>query len=483
MIQKMAWSTPNLQAIFVAEKKLWMGMKWASLCFVCCFSVGFLKAQTGEWRIAGRVFGELGEALPGATVVADEMAQAVTDTTGFFDLRLRERPKVLTVRHVGHFPQRMRLDTVIFLGKTARLQFFLVSNAVSLPEVAIAGKPVETLFQENFQTNLLDYAFAGKDLLLLVREGKKHFLRLANDVGRTLAEMRLPAGHFTQVHQSCTGDFHVVGDTWAWEVALNSQQIDTLPRYPAARFHELVNPCVLIHNDFYFFRETGPFRQSVRYVYFDRNKQRRLLAYIRDEKAEEQLARRYREILFAYMLTIPDVDRDDILSGKNPLGNSAQALRPENLTKMAETNALVASIVFFTVLAADSVYAPLFKISDQICIFDHVNDVMLRFDLESNDDSSVKVNYHRAAGWRKEMILDLALNRVYGRFSEKNGGLVLKEIDITDGSVRKEYAPEIAPYLAENFQMRNGYLYFIGQPSVNVPNRHLYKINLFKFGR
>lgn len=478
----MAWSSRSFQAIFVAEKIV-DGMKWVSVCFVCCVSVSCLKAQTGDWRIVGRVSGELGEALPGATVIADETAQAVTDTMGVFDLRLRERPKALTVRHVGYFPQRMQLDTVAFSGKSARLQFFMVSNAVSLPEVAISGKPVETLFQENFQTNLLDYVFAGKDLLLLVREGKKYFLRLANDAGRTLVELRLPAGNFTQLHQSCTSDFHVVGDTWAWEVALNGQQIDTLPRYPATRFHEIVEPCVMIHNDFYFFRETGPFRQSVRYVYFDLNQQRRLLAYIRDEIAEEQLTRRYREILYAYMQTIPDVDRDDILSGKNPLGNSANALRPENLTKMAETNSLVAAIGFFTTLAADSVYAPLFKINDRLCIFDYVNDVLLRFNLDSQEDSSVKISYHRAPGWRKEMIPDLVLNRVYGRFSGKNGGLVLKEIDIENGSVRKEYAPEIAPYLAENFQMRNGYLYFIGQPEVNSPNRKLYKINMFKFGK
>lgn len=458
-------------------------MKRSSIWILCCLLATSVHAQPGEWRVTGRVYGEAGELLPGATVIADETAQAVTDTSGAFDLRLRERPKALTVRHVGYFPQRMRLDTVTFSGKTARVQFFLVSNTVSLPEVAISEKPVETLFQENYQTNLMDYVFAGKDLLLLVREGKKYYLRLANDAGRTLAEMRLPAEHFIQLHQSCTGDFHVVGDAWAWEVALSGQKIDTLPRYPAIHFHELIEPCVLIHNDFYFFRETGPFRQSVRYVYFDLNKQRHLLAYIRDEAAEEQLSRRYREILHAYMQTIPDVDRDDILTGKSPLADPAQALKPENLGKMAETNALVGAIGFFNVLIADSVYAPLFKIGGLICVFDHVNGFLLRFDMALGGDSSIPIGYHHAPGWRKETILDVALDRVYGRFTGKNGGLVLKEIDVGDGGIRKEYAPEIAPYLADNFQMRNGYLYFIGQPEVNVPNRRLYKVNLFKFGK
>lgn len=458
-------------------------MKRFCTWLLCCIPAVALNAQTGEWHLTGRVFGEAGELLAGATVVADETAQDVTDTTGAFDLRLRERPKVLTVRHIGFFSQRIRLDTVPFAGKTARLQVFLVSNEVSLPEVAISGKPVETLFHEDFQTNLLDFAFAGKDLLLLVKDGKKYFLRLANDEGRVLAEMRLPAEHFTRLHQSCTGDFHVAGDAWTWEIALSGLSIDTLPRYPSERFHKLVEPCVLIYNDFYFFREMGPMRQSVQYAYFDLNKQRHLLAYIRDAVAEEELLRRYREILYAYMQTIPDVDRDDILTGRSPLANPVQALKPENLTKMAETNALITAIGYFNMLAADTIYAPLFKVRGRICIFDHINDVLLRFKLESGDDSSTRIDYHRNSGWQNELIADVALDRLYGRFSAPGGGLVLKEIDVEKGVVIKEYAPEIAPYLADHFQMRNGYLYFIGQPEVNIPNRKLYKINLFKFGK
>lgn len=458
-------------------------MKRLFTVFFCCLCATLMEAQSGSWHLTGRVYGEGGDLLPGATVVIDKTVQVVTDSGGFFDLRLSQRPEEIIVRHIGYFPQRMRFDTVVFSDNSARLLFFLVSNAVALPEVAVAGKPVETLFQENFQTNLIDYAFAGKDLLLLVREGKKYFLRLATDAGRVLAEMRLPPEHFTQLHQSCTGDFHVAGDTWAWEVALRSARIDTLPRYPASRFYALVEPCVLIHNDLYFFREMGPFRQSVRYVYFDLHQQRHLLAYIRDAAAEEQLLRRYREILTAYMQTIPDVDRDDILAGKSPLANPAYAMKPENLAKMAETNALVGAIGFFNVLAADSVYAPMFMTGGKLCIFDHVNDVLLRFQPESLDDSPVKIDYHRAPGWRKEVIPDVALDRVYGRFSGKGGALVLKEIDTGSGRVRREYAPEIAPYLADRFQMRNGYLYFIGQPEASVPNRRLYKVNLYKFGK
>lgn len=441
------------------------------------------SAQTGKWQLAGRVFGESGEPLAGATVTAGDARQTSTDSAGAFYLQLENRKEALVVRRLGYFPQRIRLDTVAFSGDKARVTVFLVSNDIALPEVAVSAPPVETIYRESNRTSLIDYGFAGKDLLLLAREGKKFFLRLTTDAGAPLAELRLPEDDFTALHQSCIGNFHAVGASRVWEVALNGRQLDTLPPYPAAQFHQVVEPCVLVQDDQYFFRRGGPFRQSVEYFYIDPQYRRHTLAIVKDDVAEQQLLRRYREILAAYLRTIPDIDQDEILAGNSPLADPMQALKPENLLKMAETNGLVSAIGFFDLLTADSVYAPLVKIGEDIYLFDHVNDRLLRFRSAPWEGKEVMINYHRAAGWNKQVLADAALNRVYARFSAKNGALVLKEIDLLTGAVRREYAPEIAPYLSDHYRIRNGYLYLIGQPQANEPNRRLYKINLFKFAR
>ncbi|HNM27895.1 MAG TPA: hypothetical protein PKL15_20780, partial [Saprospiraceae bacterium] len=300
------------------------------------------------------------------------------------------------------------------------------------------------------------------------------------DDGRLLASLRLPEPT-ERLHQSCTGDFHAVGEHWSWEFTLQETHIDTFPRYPSETFHHLVEPCVLEDQGHYFFRKTGPFRQSVEYVYYDPEHKQHRLALIRDQVAEDLLLRRYREILYAYMQTIPDVDKDDILSGNSPLADPMQALKTENLTKMAETNALVTAIGFFSQLAEDSVYAPLYRIGNGIYLFDHQNDLLLRFHVNPWEDAAGRLSYHRAGGWDKEVLVDAALQRAYGRFSAPGGYLLLKEIDLQTGEARKVYRPGITPFLADHFKLRNGILYLIGQPEAAVPNRKLYKVNLFKF--
>lgn len=154
-------------------------------------SMQVVCAQGTTFQIRGRVLDENGEALPGTTLQTDNR-QAVTDAAGRFNLEITSKTGWLTVRCIGYFPQRIALDTVRFSGQTARLDIRLKSNAVDLPEIAITSKPMVSVFQEDFRSNLLDYAFAGEDLLLLVQLGKKHLLQLTDDNGRRLTELQLP---------------------------------------------------------------------------------------------------------------------------------------------------------------------------------------------------------------------------------------------------------------------------------------------------
>lgn len=455
-------------------------MKPGLTCIFLLLSCLELRAQ---WLVAGQVVGEDSEPIAGATLSAGENRQVSTDEQGYFSLQLGEQSAAIVVRHLGFFPLRILTDTVPFREGRAQLRIQMAPVTTMLPEIAISGRPIETVFREHYNTFLIDYGFAGKDLLLLVREKKKYYLRLVSDSGAELSGLQLPDDRPALLHLSCLGNFHVAGDRWAWEIACNGKQLDTLPRYPVGAFHELIEPCVLREGDNYFFRKAGALRQAVQYWCIDAEQNRRLLVSIRDQVAEQLLMRQYRSILAAYMRTLNTIDQGEILAGNTLLTDPDQLLKPENLLKMAESNELVAAIGYFDLLATDSVYAPLLKIGNKIGVFDHVNDVLLLYDTALRGDTAVAIEYHRRPGWRKQLIVDAVLDRVYGRFSGRNGALLLKEIDPATGRVCREYAPEVAPYLSERFKMRNGYLYFIGQPQVNVPDRQLYRINLFAFGK
>lgn len=457
-------------------------MKWLLVfLFLSLFAPG-LCAQTAEWRLSGRVFDESGQALPGATIQADSLAQAVTDAAGRFNLTAPRRPQSLVVRCIGYFPQRIALDTLPFANRTEQFALTLTPRETALPEIAVRSKPMESIFQEDFQSDLLDYAFAGKDLLLLARERRQYLVRLTDDDGRKLSELRLP-DRALKLHRSCTGDLHVVGERWCWEITLQGTALDTFPRYTAELFHQLIEPCVLEQNGCYIFQRIGPYRQSILYYYYAPDGKKQSLALVRDEKAEAELLRQHRAILAAYMQTIPDVDRDDIFNGLSELTDPNKVLDPNNLVKMAETNKLVAAVGNFNTLAADSIYAPLIQIGARVYLFDHVNDALLNFQLPSSQNRQTPLTYHHARGWQKEVLADAALERAYGRFRGEGGALLLQEIDLKNGGAGKAYPLKIVPYLAERFQLRNGLLYFIGQPNVNIPNKRLYKVNLFAFAR
>ena len=449
-----------------------------------CLLIGFalrLAAQSGPlaWRLEGRVSDDAGEAVIGATIAADGVLRAISDTDGRFAFELPERPDERVVRQIGYFARRIPLDTLSYVRQRAFIDIRLSSSAMELPEVGVTGKAVEVLFEENNRSRLLDYIFAGPDLLLLFEDRGQTWLHLTTDDGRVLDRLRLPV-QTTTLHHSCTGGLHACGPEWAWEVTLNGQKLDTFPRYAAALFQELIAPCMLEVEGNYVFRQGGSLRQSVRYFYYDPAHQPHILAFIRDEAAEEELMRRYREILVAYMQTIPDVDKDDILNDQTRWTDLNRILNPEQLAQMAETNALVSAIGYFQLLAQDSVYAPLFRTDSTLLLFDHINDVMHTYRFDPLRDQVQPIDYHLADGWKKEMIADEATQRIYARFAGKGGVLVLKEIDPATGAVRKKYTPSGAPYLSARYRMRAGYLYCIGQNSANDPNRRLFKVNLFK---
>jgi hypothetical protein len=124
------------------------------------------------------------------------------------------------------------------------------------------------------------------------------------------------------------------------------------------------------------------------------------------------------------------------------------------------------------------VYAPLLKIRDTLCLFDHINGKIMRFGPSVAQQEIIPIRYFLEKGWRRQLIQDDASQRIYARFSYK-GGLQLRETDARNGKIRAIYDLTFAPYLADHFKIRNGILYCLGQPDVTIPNKMLYKINIF----
>lgn len=436
------------------------------------------------WTVTGTVRGDQGELLVGASVMADGVLNTVTDTSGRYTLRAASMPQAVTIRYLGYFPQKYALKAGDFQNKQAQLDFLLVNQEPTLGEVTITAKPIETIVEEDFTIDLYDFGFAGKNLLLLLREKKKFLLRLIREDGEVLSQLRLPEECHV-LHRSCIGDFHVVGSDWAWEVSIRNTDLDTLPRYPAANFHKFVEPCVQQSYGKYYFAQHGILNQSLKYIVFEDKKEPRVVFDIRDEKGMENAMM----ALGDFFTNKPMIYRTPYWAkGAGPTaefeihetwGKFGELSKVEGLTALSGyDDDQIYRISELETIRRDSVYAPMLKINDTLCLFDHTNNRIVRFGPQLERTDVINLTYHLAEGWGKLLLQDVPNNRIYARFSSRKG-LILKEINPKTGLAEKMYELRLAPYVSDKFKIRNGVLYFIGQPDVNTPNKMLYKMNIF----
>jgi hypothetical protein len=126
----------------------------------------------------------------------------------------------------------------------------------------------------------------------------------------------------------------------------------------------------------------------------------------------------------------------------------------------------------------DSVYAPLFKIGQTLVLFDHLNGRLWQFDPTFQVNTTRPISYHRAKGWLKELLQDHDARQVIYAHFAPSGRHDLRKINLRDGSVEREYPLAEVDHLSQNFKVRGGQLYYLGQPDVNTPNHKLYKVNI-----
>ena len=172
----------------------------------------------------------------------------------------------------------------------------------------------------------------------------------------------------------------------------------------------------------------------------------------------------------------PETDEFEIIQ---PWETNASYNTVEGLTNLSGyDDDQIYRIAELEAIRRDSIYAPLLKINDTLCLFDHVHNNIVRFGPRVAETKVVPMAYHQEKGWVKLLMQDITTNRVFARFSNRNG-LILKEISPVNGQVLKTMELELTPYISDKFKMKNGMLYFIGQPDVNTPNKMLYKMNIF----
>jgi hypothetical protein len=461
-----------------------MSPKYLTIIFVL-FMGWPLLAQT--WEISGIVRSGSGEPVGGASVYIDDYTGVISAENGFYRIVAAERPTQLIVQHLTHFSRRIVLTEADFVSQHAQTDVELTPQFLALPAVDIVSQKVQVLVEEDFSTDLYDYEFAGQNLLLLLRDRKRHLLRLVDESGQVLSELAL-AGAPYQLHRSCTGGLHIVGPDFTQELILNGFQLDTFPRYDTRKFRSVIEPCILKNDRYYIYRHSTLLNQAITYTYFDTYGGQHPLTEVRNRAAIREAYRNYHYFIHdaPFLVRAQNTPFSESINKGFDLDEfpdpSQAPLEIKALLPLAMSANQTAWLGALKSIEQDSNYAPLFKIGDQILVFDHVNGEIRRFDDLFRPEDMIPIGYHLEKGWKKELLKDDITQDVYAHFAP-DGQHRLEKIDISGGGAARSYPLEQVRYLSYNFKMRDGYLYYIGQDDVNIPNRKLYKVDIAQQGK
>ena len=437
--------------------------------------------------IRGTVEDENAQPLAGVSVRLDDTTGTRTDAAGRYRLELNQLPDALYFRYVGYFSQRRKLSERNFKDGVFVLDIHLSPQETLLKELTISKARVHTVAEEDFSRDILDFEFAGPNLLLLVRERKKHYVELQTEDGQLISRLQVNGSPW-EIFKSCTGALHLIGPEFAQELSLREGQPDTFPRYAREQFYKFIEPCVLLNQNHYFFKARGVFHQSVTYLYFDPNGKRHLLMQIMDEEGLARVKDIYGQFqrgdgLFIQRPRAPGMTQDLGLLPMEHETDEALTFRNysfKELARFADSYEQFAHLTALENASSDSVYAPLFAVNDTLLIFDHLNNRLLRFDVSRTGTNVAPISYHRMPGlnWTRELIQDETEKTIYAHFTRKEHH-VLQRIEWRGFSPSaQEVAIEEVPYLSRNLRIRNGNLYYLGRPNYNIPNYKLYRLRL-----
>ncbi len=460
-------------------------MRYKYLLLLCMLYVSPLTAQ--RWEIYGVIRSNTGEAVQGASVYINDTSGVVSNENGQYKIVSGAVPTELIVQHLSHFSRRVVLQAETFENQRLQMDVVLTTQFVALPPVDIVSPKVQVLLEEDFSSDIFDFEFAGENLLLLLRQNRQHMLRLVGESGEVLNELPL-AGDPHRLHRSCTGGLHAVGSYFAQELIVNILELDTFPRYSAQKFLDIIEPCVLKNDRYYIYRKTTMLQQAVRFWYFDAYGGQHYLTDIWNKAAVAEIYHAYE----SFTSKKPFVKRPDQTPYPQPINQDFASdelpaaydvpLDVAQLIPYAESSDQLAWLGALKTIENDAAYAPLFKMGEKIYVFDHVNGEIRQFDDLFRIEAAIPIRYQLEKGWRKELLKDDVTDVVYAHFAP-NGRHEMQKLDINSGTIVKSYPLEEVLYLSHHFKIRDGYLYYLGQEDVNIPNYKLFKVNIAQQGK
>ena len=391
------------------------------LCLAICAGFVF-SASAQKIHVAGKVTATNGTGIAGVHIF-DSIAKIGTtsDINGIFNLTISPKTTKLRFSHIAfntHYitlTKTMLSDTIA--ANTIWLDVVLTQKIMELPLLEISDAKVEIAYKNPKQW-ILDYELTGMDeFLLLLLEKNKKCLQLINSNHEKISQIEV-SKDYDRLTKSYLGTFHALSKDSACQVFLIDEKLQFLYRYTRHEFDQIMEPIAVSTSNYLYKKSYSMYNQQVLYNKIDKGS-KEVTSFI--EHFEET-----RAILF----------RENYLAER---GYDA----------------------FFKMILSVPPYSLLTIINDTLYFFDHLNSLIVAYDLDGNYIRETPCNYHNNKGWDKEIIVNEEKTRCFAKFT-RNGETSLVEINPNTGQMMGRYVLESHAFPTK-IKVRGNDIYYLSK--------------------
>jgi hypothetical protein len=390
----------------------------------------------------------------------DNKSGTITNELGEFEIVVDHLPFTLQFTHVSFetlsetFAYPPTRDIVLRMkGKSERLQ-----------GVVVTAQKIDTIYHDD-EYSVLDYDLMQDGILLLIFKARltKAELLYTDFKGNEIATLPVLPGKPLALYRDCLGNSHILTKTRAYQIFLEEQGLGMMGGVDADFLKKTMTGCLFSINHKLYFEDYIDLNFAKILFYINKNDSSyHELTTVMDPLKFDMLRDNPEDFaIFANTLETPNLG--DLRATGEDSNILSQIRNLDNKTRFLK-------MAYYT-----EIYAPVLRMGDSVCIFNHPNDVIQFYDIHDSLTGSTPTSYHLekkknplstlgyafapSSKWMKEVYTDEVKRKAYTMNQNINGTRDLLEIDLNTGLTR--YILTIPFPYVQKVQIRNGYLYFV----------------------
>ncbi len=422
-------------------------MRFSSVSILLLFFAFPVFSQENKLTVTGCVF-FWNSPLEGVTITIDKLpVQDPTGINGAFSFQIPNKPVILEFSHPVFKTKKILIEK-------SRLRNYATNGMFSLGDVNMQVNPkaLKRLEAKAFRATkvyisrampLYGYELNGENMVLTFFWVRKQrcFVRELNSNGQVLRQIVTKRG-YEDLYKDFLGNLHLMSKDSIYQI---SPDFKASKAYPMDQFQNSLKKCIIDTKNYLYLQEFSEFSQKVTYTKVDKQSgSQEIFAEVFDkEQAEYNQNFLYAEIMHQY----PPATYLGFSQFSNTETNTE--LNPDEIWKPG----------YFAFTLCRPTCQPLKRINENLYLFDHLEGMLIKYDLDGNQLTEIPIDYQKQTGWANKIIVNEEKNRCFAKFIE-NSIVTLREIDLETGKIKNSFPIEghIYPY---QISVRSNEIYYL----------------------